>query len=306
MKEFLGSPEFLDECVMDILDQHEGLLPAAINAVAARLPKSAFNDLAWCKAVVDVTVEEVLSTFDVDMLVQESVSNVSAKVMSSIRTIKPRYSTSEPDQNIMNRKNSLAVKSPPSPPVAVGIIPPGKFSSPQQFIQNEMSPDKANSMREIPFDDSSSEFETTQGQEEDEISDDSLGQDTSSSSVQKIGGVYTKTIGKGRRNVKFNPSPVSDTLTFEKFSKAEAQGLFYSHDDALKFQADFERETWKASRAGKSWIDWINSAPEDELDDSVSDEVYNSDEFSDDELEFNEIEYNGSVLQDDGDRDEFS
>jgi len=281
LTELLGSTDFVDECVHDILDRNDELLARAIQAVAARLPKSAFNDLEWCKAVIDVTVEEVLASFDVDLFVKDSVQAVSEKLISRVRPpVKPRYSTSEPDQNIMSRKKN-SVKMPPSPPIVQG-----KFSSPPRFLPDSTRDD---SYENNEFDDScSSDLEA----QREEISVDSLEHESSSSAKKKVA-----------RNVKFNESPVSNTREYEKFSKEEAEGLFYSHEDALKFQMDFERETMKASRAGKSWIEWINTAPEDELDCSGSDDAYlGSDGFSDDELDFNRE----NTFQDETDRDNLS
>ena len=33
--------------------------------------------------------------------------------------------------------------------------------------------------------------------------------------------------------------------------------LFYTHDDAMKIQYDFECESQQAAKEGKSWIDYI-------------------------------------------------
>ena len=60
------------------------------------------------------------------------------------------------------------------------------------------------------------------------------------------------------QHVTFRDSPISEIVTYEKYTRFEIMNLFYSHDDAMKFQYDFERESLAAAKAGKAWTDWCS------------------------------------------------
>ena len=60
------------------------------------------------------------------------------------------------------------------------------------------------------------------------------------------------------KSVQFNEILVAETFVYEKYTRFEIMNLFYTHDDATKFQYDFECESQQAMKEGKSWIDYIS------------------------------------------------
>ena len=60
------------------------------------------------------------------------------------------------------------------------------------------------------------------------------------------------------RSVQFEEILVTETFIYEKYTRFEIMNLFYTHDDAIKFQYDFECESEQATKEGKSWIDYIS------------------------------------------------
>lgn len=69
--------------------------------------------------------------------------------------------------------------------------------------------------------------------------------------------VQEESSGK-RRGIRFNDTLVSDVFyTRYKYTREETKELFYEHEEALKFQYDYDRELKKADERNLPWKDWI-------------------------------------------------
>lgn len=58
------------------------------------------------------------------------------------------------------------------------------------------------------------------------------------------------------RHIRFDDNLVSDVFTREKYSRDEIPELFYTHEEACKFTADYNKECYRAQIEGYSWYDW--------------------------------------------------
>ena len=64
-------------------------------------------------------------------------------------------------------------------------------------------------------------------------------------------------IGGGRR-VQFSQSVVSDTFYHRlKYAPEEVVDLFYTHEEAMQFQYDYDREATKAEAEGREWTEYV-------------------------------------------------
>jgi len=79
------------------------------------------------------------------------------------------------------------------------------------------------------------------------------------------------------RHIRFDDNLVSDVYTREKYSRDEIPELFYTHEEACKFTADYNKECYRAQIEGYSWYDWWQTR-ETGLDD-FDDELEISDDF---------------------------
>ncbi|CAE7561268.1 unnamed protein product, partial [Symbiodinium microadriaticum] len=59
---------------------------------------------------------------------------------------------------------------------------------------------------------------------------------------------------------------VSDTFYHRlKYAPDEVADLFYTHEEAMQFQYDYDREATKAEAEGREWTEWIMERTEEEL-----------------------------------------
>lgn len=79
------------------------------------------------------------------------------------------------------------------------------------------------------------------------------------------------------RRVKFDNNLVSNVFTREKCTREETAELFYTHEEACKFTADYNRECYRAQIEGISWYDWWQNRETDIGDDDDNLEI--SDDF---------------------------
>jgi hypothetical protein len=74
----------------------------------------------------------------------------------------------------------------------------------------------------------------------------------------------TETIPKSR-HVNFVDGLISDTFIHrEKHTPEEVPDLFYTHDESIKFQYDYDREAQRADSEGISWLNWMMKRTEEE------------------------------------------
>lgn len=67
------------------------------------------------------------------------------------------------------------------------------------------------------------------------------------------------------RRVNFLDGLISETFIHrEKHSPEDVPDLFYTHDESIKFQYDYDREAQRADNEGISWLDWMMKRTEEE------------------------------------------
>jgi hypothetical protein len=67
------------------------------------------------------------------------------------------------------------------------------------------------------------------------------------------------------RRVNFLDGLISDTFVpREKHSPEEVPDLFYTHEESIKFQYDYDREAQRADTEGITWLDWMMKRTEDD------------------------------------------
>ena len=81
------------------------------------------------------------------------------------------------------------------------------------------------------------------------------------------------------RRVKFDNNLVTDIFTRDKCTREETLTLFYTHEEACKFTADYNRECYRAQSEGISWYDWWQGRDTGIDDDDDDDDLEISDDF---------------------------
>jgi hypothetical protein len=76
---------------------------------------------------------------------------------------------------------------------------------------------------------------------------------------------FHETETKPKRTVNFLDGLVSDTFVHrEKHALEDVPELFYTQDESMKFQYDYDREAQRADSDGVSWLDWMMERTEEE------------------------------------------
>ena len=103
--------------------------------------------------------------------------------------------------------------------------------------------------------------------------------------------------GHHRRRVSFKaPHVVSEThFHRSKFSPDEIPTMFYTHDEAHQFQADYSYEIYRAESLGVTWDEWWEARSQEdvereELDELKRQELVRSQNVEENELELEEVE----------------
>ena len=85
------------------------------------------------------------------------------------------------------------------------------------------------------------------------------------------------------KHVRFSDGVVTSTLYHRmKFTPAETGDLFYTQDEAMQFQYDYDREVTRADDKNLEWYEWIMTRTEEqqkldeEEDEALQQEAYNS------------------------------
>eukprot|EP00602_Paraphysomonas_sp_CaronLab_P006455 CAMPEP_0185032506 /NCGR_PEP_ID=MMETSP1103-20130426/20641_1 /TAXON_ID=36769 /ORGANISM="Paraphysomonas bandaiensis, Strain Caron Lab Isolate" /LENGTH=347 /DNA_ID=CAMNT_0027568435 /DNA_START=232 /DNA_END=1272 /DNA_ORIENTATION=+ len=92
----------------------------------------------------------------------------------------------------------------------------------------------------------------------------------------------SKDVEKGARRVTFVEGIVSDTFFHrQKYAPHELSELFYTHEEAMQFQFDFDREAQRADSDGKEWTEWIMERSEEQLEQDAIEDAAMQDDFRD-------------------------
>lgn len=118
--------------------------------------------------------------------------------------------------------------------------------------------------------------------------------------------INNKKLNKHQRQVNFVEGFVSDTFVHrEKHTPEEVSQLFYTQDEAIRFQYDYDREAQRADKDGIDWLNWMmGRSEEDRIKHEQEDELeqYHQQDYWEDndqyELEENEDDYNSQSEED--------
>ena len=109
MVDLKDSNEFINSCIDRILSQNN-IINIVSQTILNRLKKSALDDEDWCRAIIDVTVDEVFLKLNVNEIV---VTEIADFIKSPSRNkILPPFSASEPESDTKKTKSTKRVISP--------------------------------------------------------------------------------------------------------------------------------------------------------------------------------------------------